>query len=879
MGTRKGEVQSSQRFIFDDGCVMMKRYGVLLLMVLVFGLSGCDFFVTSSPPESTMTTTAGGIETTVTTKTDTPDTTTADNETTTGYMTTTDVSPTTTLPDTTVSTEDTSTQTETSPKTFTISFETNGGSAVSSMTVEEGTIIDGLTVPEKEDYVFSGWFLDEDLTTALPADYVIDDNLTLYAAWETELTEYTITYYLDGGTQAADNPSVFTEDTGDIILAEPKKDGYVFLGWYETEWFFNDSVGVIPSGSTEDWELYARWIEEYMVNYVSFDTGGAPAMDPVVVYDGSKVTLPEVGTWADHVFLGWYEDPSFTEPWDDENQVTEDITLYAKWAEQTTSYTLSYYMVDRVMTPIEHMLDEGDAIVEVFGGYQRALVLTEHGKLYSFGRNEFGETGTGSSDYAVITPMDIAPSIGLESGSSDVEVWMGRHHTIINVSGTLYGFGRNGYGQIGPDEANRQATPIIMNGYLGLEDGEGILDLVAGSTYTMILTSDHRVMTYGYVPEFQLYDEEDFFKPQDVTYQFVLNEGENIIDIVDMMFLTDQGRLLAYGNDFYWQTGNEAYKDIYDFVSVTPAFNISGAETIDRIKETAGRNVMFTSTGRILLWGVQHLGLDESYYDDGVVYIEYGPVTDISGWFDAPIADLEFGDDFGVALMENGSIYTWGDNLHGVLGDSRITHSFTPHCVDDWLLMLEDDTIVSVETSSSGVFALSEKGNLYAWGDIVNGQLATANHDGMDPFVLFAETPYELSLFDESQVLEYADIEALEGPEDTDWYTFVGWFTDETLTTRYDFKQMPQGDLTVYGGYEFRWYTIDYELDGGENHDGNRSWYNYFSYDIVFYPPTKEGYTFGGWYDNPDFTGEAITALPEGYHGDVTLYAKWTENA
>ena len=74
-------------------------------------------------------------------------------------------------------------------------------------------------------------------------------------------------------------------------------------------------------------------------------------------------------------------------------------------------------------------------------------------------------------------------------------------------------------------------------------------------------------------------------------------------------------------------------------------------------------------------------------------------------------------------------------------------------------------------------------------------------------------------------------------------------------------------------------YSITYNLDGGTNHAGNPATYNIESTTITLQAPTKIGYTFGGWFDNEDCAGNAVTTIATGSHGNVTLYAKWlTDN-
>lgn len=65
--------------------------------------------------------------------------------------------------------------------------------------------------------------------------------------------------------------------------------------------------------------------------------------------------------------------------------------------------------------------------------------------------------------------------------------------------------------------------------------------------------------------------------------------------------------------------------------------------------------------------------------------------------------------------------------------------------------------------------------------------------------------------------------------------------------------------------------------DGWETTDGGDTYTkNVETTSAVTLPtPTKDGYEFGGWYEYPEFTGSAVTAVPEGTEGEKTYYAKW----
>lgn len=83
-------------------------------------------------------------------------------------------------------------------------------------------------------YVFCGWFCDEDFTEKVesidPQNY--DGKITLYALWRGE--EYNITYILDGGVNAAQNPQTYIYGE-ECPLYEATRENYDFLGWFDNE--------------------------------------------------------------------------------------------------------------------------------------------------------------------------------------------------------------------------------------------------------------------------------------------------------------------------------------------------------------------------------------------------------------------------------------------------------------------------------------------------------------------------------------------------------------------------------------------------------------------------------------------------------------------
>ena len=107
--------------------------------------------------------------------------------------------------------------------TYTITFDTAGGSEIAPITQDYGTAITVPADPTREGYTFIGW--DKEIPTTMPAE-----NMTVTAQWE--INQYTIAFDTAGGSEIAS----ITQDYGTAITApaDPTREGYQFNGWDKT---------------------------------------------------------------------------------------------------------------------------------------------------------------------------------------------------------------------------------------------------------------------------------------------------------------------------------------------------------------------------------------------------------------------------------------------------------------------------------------------------------------------------------------------------------------------------------------------------------------------------------------------------------------------
>lgn len=110
-------------------------------------------------------------------------------------------------------------------------------------------------------------------------------------------------------------------------------------------------------------------------------------------------------------------------------------------------------------------------------------------------------------------------------------------------------------------------------------------------------------------------------------------------------------------------------------------------------------------------------------------------------------------------------------------------------------------------------------------------------------------------------------------------YSFKGWYTSPTFsgTAKTAIGTSETGDITLYAKWAAATYPITYHLNGGVNNENNLSSFTY-GVGLVLNAPTKEGNTFGGWYEDPEFLGDLVTEISDSRKVDINLYAKWAPN-
>ncbi len=141
-------------------------------------------------------------------------------------------------------------------KSFTLTYVSNGGTEYAAETYKEGTEVAIDKAPTREGYIFKGWYADEALTQAV-SKVTMDSDKTVYAKWEKEIKNFTLTYVSNGGTEF--DPETYKEGTEVPLSKIPTREGFSFLGWY-ADAALTQLVTKVTMDS--DKTVYASWKED-----------------------------------------------------------------------------------------------------------------------------------------------------------------------------------------------------------------------------------------------------------------------------------------------------------------------------------------------------------------------------------------------------------------------------------------------------------------------------------------------------------------------------------------------------------------------------------------------------------------------------------------
>ncbi|WP_272946193.1 chitobiase/beta-hexosaminidase C-terminal domain-containing protein [Geobacter sp. OR-1] len=385
-------------------------------------------------------------------------------------------------------------------------------------------------------------------------------------------------------------------------------------------------------------------------------------------------------------------------------------------------------------------------VIAVVAGYGHTLALKANGTVWAWGLNNKGQLGNNSTSNSN-TPVQVS---NLASGVIAISGSRGLHNMALKNDGTVWTWGSNDYGQIG----NGGATPYNT---APISVSSGAIAISASALSSIVLKSDYTVWAWGDNAFGQCgldpyYDPTIFYPTQiaGIANAIAISSGDN-----QTMSLLADGTAVALGRNDYGQLGNNPGAPSYSPVSV---LNLNG---IVSIASGANHTMAIKDNGTFWGWGLNdngQLGISTTdnmgfpavspmgslitpqvaagykhtvaLKNDGTVWAwglnDHGQLGNGSGNSSVPvpinsisgIVSVAAGYKHGVALKSDGSVWSWGANNRGQLGNGSTNESNTPVKVNN----LSGITAIA-SSRGNHVLALKNDGTVWAWGANNSGQL------------------------------------------------------------------------------------------------------------------------------------------------------------
>ena len=353
-----------------------------------------------------------------------------------------------------------------------------------------------------------------------------------------------------------------------------------------------------------------------------------------------------------------------------------------------------------------------------------ALILfTSAGKatsLYCWGRNDYGQLGTGNTtEYHIPTLAQAVTDAGLNPLQSSGG-WY--HNCVLNENGTVWCWGG---GPLGSPSVSQSYTPVEV---VKADDSAltGVVKVSSGGPSVCALTELGTVYCWGGNSYGQLGDGTSTDKSYAVSV--IKEDGQILTGIIRLAFgdfhvcaLAENSTAWCWGRNYEGQLGNGTAGDIRTFAGEVLEEDGSALTGAVRISSGAYHTCVVKSDGTVWCWGANGYG----QLGDGTTTDRPFPVQvkkDPSSFLDG-IVDVSAGAYQTCALAANGTVWCWGRNDYGQIG-SGSSEEYVVY--PEQVRTVEGSALTDVSEISEGCYhfcALTNNGTVWCWGHNGYGQI------------------------------------------------------------------------------------------------------------------------------------------------------------
>jgi alpha-tubulin suppressor-like RCC1 family protein len=364
-------------------------------------------------------------------------------------------------------------------------------------------------------------------------------------------------------------------------------------------------------------------------------------------------------------------------------------------------------------------------------GVGQASAATPTGLGYAWGANGFGELGNNTTTNS---PTPVRTKL-LPNGVVQV-VAAARHSFALLADGSVVAWGRNASGELGNGTAVQSLVPVAVSGFGA---GSGVVAVagnapeftttsISGDGHSMAVKSDGSVWGWGHGNAGELGDGVALPIPSGTQHDAlaplqVVNLGPNSVDpaiaiaagAAHSLALKKDGSVWAWGHDLNGQLGDGAVLPGTDRSTPVQVIAPSSTNPVTSIAAGDSFSMALKKDGSVWTWGHNASG----ELGDNTINDRSTPAV-VSG-LSSGVSKITAGGSFCVVIKTDGSVMAWGNNQTGELGNNGAPNdSLVPVQVTG---LGPNSGIASISAGFSHVIALKTSGSLLVWGHNASGQL------------------------------------------------------------------------------------------------------------------------------------------------------------
>jgi len=330
-------------------------------------------------------------------------------------------------------------------------------------------------------------------------------------------------------------------------------------------------------------------------------------------------------------------------------------------------------------------IDKGDKIISIFLGAWHSSAITLNGKVFMWGNISSGRIGDNESFVNrpnKILPFELTSCFSLTEGDKITLLSLGdSHSSALSSNGRVFTWGGNQSGELGDGSTDQKNIPTEITTKFSLSDEDKIISISLGATHSSALSSKGKVFTWGWNKYGQLGNDSvnDQIVPTEITSKFTISKGDKIISLTlggyHSSFLTSSGRVFLWGENSYGQLGDDSINNRNVPTEITSKFKLSEDDKIIFLSLGNRHSSALSSKGRVFTWGYNENGqLGDGTTLNRIIPTEINSNLKLSGG--EKIISISLGNYHSSLISSNGTIFTFGSNQYGQLGygDSKDRH-------------------------------------------------------------------------------------------------------------------------------------------------------------------------------------------------------------